>query len=321
MRVHLLSPLLALVLGAPSSADPAPAGAAATIAAAPSAPQPASEVDSTDPVANFLKPPVKALLTVLDPEMPHAELVDSDFRYLLGVATQYGPNYWGSKKYDTSIKPMWALRWGKWRISTSGGASLMGFGHAALGPGAGASRDLYNSDSFRFGVSLRLDGGRKVSDEGVTAGLPEVRSTLRGRLYGAYTLAPEWHLSGALGQDLAGRGGGLVGNLDLSHSFYRNSRSELLAGLSLGGGDARYMDSYFGVPEGSAAATRLGRSYRANAGLRELSLNAGYTYAFSQHWLGFASAGFSRLLGPAASSPIIEQTQGYSLGLSLGYRN
>ncbi|MFY7864263.1 MipA/OmpV family protein, partial [Roseateles sp.] len=281
---------------------------------------PATE-QSDDPIESLLKPPMKALITVLDPEMEHGELVDDDFRYLIGVASHYGADYWGSKQYNASLGPMWALRWGKWRISTSGGAALMGFGHAAIGPGPGASRDLYSDGRFRFGVSLRLDGGRKISNEGVTAGLPEVRSTVRGRLYGAYTLAPEWHLSGALGQDLAGRGGGLVGHIDLSHSLYRDSRSELLAGLSLGGGDGRYMDSYFGVPEGSAAATRLGRSYRARAGLREFSVNAGYTYAFSPHWLGFASAGYSRLLGPALNSPIIEQNQGYSLGLSIGYRN
>ncbi len=308
MRLALIQPCMALFLCAWSQAQEPPS------------PAPQSSAES-DPVAGVLKPPLKAVITVLDPEMAHGQLVDQDFRYLLGLASQYAPSYWGAKKMDASIKPMWAVRWGKWRISTSGGAALMGFGHAAIGPGPGASRDLYSSERMRLGLSLRLDGGRKASEEGVLAGLPEVQSTLRGRVYGTYTLAPEWHVSAALGQDLLGRGGGLMGNLDLSHSLYRNSRSELLAGLSLGGGDARYMGSYFGVPEGSAAAARLGRSFKAGAGLREFSLNAGYTYAFSPHWLGFASAGYNRLLGPALHSPITERSQGYSLGLSLGYRN
>lgn len=246
---------------------------------------------------------------------------DTEIRYLLGAALQYGPEYGGARSHGGSFNPVWALRWGQWRFSSSGGAGLMGFGQAAIGPGAGASRDFFQGTALRLGVGLRLDGGRTYTDDGVTAGLPKVRRTLRGRLYATYTLAPGWNLSGALSQDLAGRDGGLIANIDLSHVIYRSASAELLGGLGLAGGDSRYMQSYFGVPAGSAGATRLGQVYCPGAGLREANLRLGFTYAFSAHWVGLASAGLSHLLGPAAASPITQQTLGQSIGLSLAYRN
>lgn len=267
--------------------------------------------------------PALVLLCVAAPAGAETE-PDAEIRYLLGAALQYGPEYGGARSHGASVNPVWALRWGQWRFSSSGGAALMGFGQAAIGPGAGASRDLFQGSALRIGVGLRLDGGRTYVDEGEDsnlAGLPKVRRTLRGRLYAAYTLAPGWDLSGALSQDLAGRDGGLIANIDLSRVLYRNASAELLGGLGLAGGDSRYMHSYFGVPAGSAGAARLGQVYQPGAGLREANLRLGFTYAFSAHWVGLASAGLSQLLGPAAASPITERTLGHSVGLSLAYRN
>lgn len=254
-----------------------------------------------------------------------AEIGDGeDFRYLIGAALKYGPDYWGSKTLGTSFNPVWAMRWGKWRLSSSGGAALMGFGQQAIGPGAGANRELFKSDALRLGVGLRLDGGRSASEEGVTAGLPKVRRTLRGRVYAAYVLAPGWNLSGALSQDLAGKDGGLLANIDLSHVLYKAPDAQVLAGLGLAGGNAGYMRSYFGVPDEAAnrpGSAWQGRAYEPGAGLREAYFNLGYTHAFSAHWVGFASAGISQLLGPAAASPITQQRIGHSAGFSLAYRN
>ena len=301
MRANPMFSILALLLCAPAAA--------------------LAQNQPQDPVEALLKEPVRALLTVFELGAPHAELRDEDFRYLLGAAVQYGPEYWGAKDHGSSLKPVWAMRWGKWRFSSSGGAALMGFGQEAIGPGAGASRDLFNSEALRLGVGLRLDGGRGYSDDGVTAGLPKVRRTLRGRMYASYLLTPGWNLSAALSLDLAGRGGGVIANVDLSHVLYRSSNSELLAGVGLAGGDSRYLRSYFGVPVGSAGAARLGTDYEPSTGLRDANFKLGYTYAFSKHWMGFAGAGLSRLLGPASASPITQQTLGHNAGLSLAYRN
>ncbi|MBB4844956.1 outer membrane scaffolding protein for murein synthesis (MipA/OmpV family) [Paucibacter oligotrophus] len=251
------------------------------------------------------------------------DLPGDDLRYLLGASLSYAPSYPGARSMETSIKPMWAARWGKWRLSSSGGAGLMGFGAESIGPGSGASRDLYRSATLRLGLTLRLDSGRRSSDAAYTEGLPDIGRTLRLRLYASKTLAPQWQLSAAWSQDALGRKGGAIWNMDLAHRFYRSSdgASELMAGAGLSGGDGRYMLSYFGVPADSQAAQRLGRSYTPGASFSEANLGLSYTRALSPHWVFNSSLGWSHLLGAAAASPLSERAGGYSLGLSLGYRN
>lgn len=197
----------------------------------------------------------------------------------------------------------------------------MGFGLESIGPGSGASRDLFRSDTLRLGLSLRLDNGRDSQASAYTEGLPDVPRTVRLRFYASYVLTPEWQLSAAWSQDALGRQGGTTVDVDLSRSLTRSSSSELMAGLSLTAGDSRFMQSYFGVPPDSAAAQRLGQSYVPGAGLNETGLGLSYTRALTPHWVLNAHGRATGLLGPAAASPLTERRYGYSLGMGLGYRN
>lgn len=250
-----------------------------------------------------------------------APLADENFRYLIGASVRYGPDYWGAQGSSTALKPLWALRWGRWRISTSGSSGLMGFGRETVDGGAGASRELFRNEKFSMGFGLRFDSGRSSDSASSTAELPNVRRTLRGRVFGSYTLAPDWQLGGSLSQDLAGREGGLVWSLDLRHQLYRSKGGELSAGLALSGGDSRYMRSYFGVPEGSPAIARLGRAYTPGGGLRDVGLGLGYTRALGKHWVGFTQLGVGHLLGEASHSPLNQRATAFSWGLGLAYRN
>ncbi|WIT11169.1 MipA/OmpV family protein [Paucibacter sediminis] len=246
---------------------------------------------------------------------------EEDFRYLLGLGLRAGPDYWGSEQRSLSLKPLWALRWGRWRISTSGAGGLMGFGNEAVGPGPGASRELFRSSTLRVGFGLRFDSGRNSDAVSSTAGLPDVQRTLRGRLYASYALAPPWQLSGALSQDLLGKRGGAVATIDLTRRLYRSPMAELNAFVSASAGDRRHMLSYFGVPADSPAAQRYGRAYEPGAGLRDATLGANYTRAFGSHWVGYAGASLSTLLGPAADSPLDQRRSAFGWSLGLAYRN
>jgi outer membrane protein len=249
------------------------------------------------------------------------KVVEEDVRYLLGVGVSQSADYAGAANNTTRLKPLWAMRWGKWRLATSGSAALMGFGVDATSLGSGASRDLFNGDDLRLGFGLRIDGGRNSSDSGITAGLSDVQRTLRGRFYASYKLTPDWQLSGAFSQDLLGREGGGVWTADLSRPLFRSKTGELIGGVSVSAGTRQNISSYFGVPAGSAAAERLGSSYEPGAGLREMGLGLAYKRSLSRHWVGFTGLGFSRLLGPVAASPLTQQQNNYSWNMGLAYRN
>ncbi|MEL4178281.1 MipA/OmpV family protein [Roseateles sp. PN1] len=244
-----------------------------------------------------------------------------DFHYLIGASASYNPEYAGARHMSAGLKPMWAASWGKWRLSSSGGAGLMGFGLESIGPGSGASRDLLRSEKLRLGLSLRLDNGRDSQAAAYTEGLPDVPRTVRLRFYASYVLTPEWQLAAAWSQDALGRQGGANFDVNLARRLFRSSSSELMAGLSLSASDSRYMRSYFGVPPDSPAAKRLGQSFEPGAGLNELGLSLSYIRALTPRWMFNANAGAMSLLGPAAASPLTERRYGYSLNMGIGYRN
>lgn len=239
-------------------------------------------------------------------------------RYLLGVGMMERPEYDGSSRYALKFRPLWALQWGRWRLSTSGSSSLLGFGRGGAGPGA--STELLNKGPWRVNLALRFDSGRDSGEARTTQGLPDVRRTLRARVAVTYALAPDWALSTGVSQDLLGRGGGMTGGADLSWRFYRTADTEWITGAGVSAGNAQNMRSYFGIdPTASVASGRP--VYEPGAGLRGLHAGLGFTHRLTPHWLTFGSVGVNHLLGPAAASPLTERRSAASLTVGIAWRN
>ena len=242
----------------------------------------------------------------------------TDFRYVLGTAVSWQPDGVGSRQSKTSPSLLWAVRWGRWRISSGGASALFGFGREVAG--SGASTELVNSKRWRLGLSLRIDSGRKSSDTDTTAGLPNIQRTLRGRLFASYVLNPDWQLSGSMSQDLLNHGGGLMAGLDLGWRLRETKSTEWTAGVGVNAADAQHMRSYFGVSPRGAVTSGL-REFVPSAGLRDVHAGVGFTHALSPRWVTFGSAGVSRLIGPAAQSPLTQKATGAQVGLGVAYRN
>jgi outer membrane scaffolding protein for murein synthesis (MipA/OmpV family) len=240
------------------------------------------------------------------------------FKYVLGGALSTHPAGVGGRKYETTPSLLWAVRWGRWRISAGGANALFGFGSEVTG--SGASTDLVETKRWRVGVSLRLDSGRKSADADTTAGLPDIERTLRGRLFASYAVSRDWQLSGSLSQDLLGRQGGLLVGLDLGWRLRQTATTEWTAGAGIGAADGQHMRSYFGVTPAAALSSGL-REFAPSAGLRDVHAGVGFTHELSRRWVTFGSAGVSRLLGPAARSPLTQAPTGGQFGLGLAYRN
>ena len=240
-----------------------------------------------------------------------------DFKYALGLQLQNQPESPGSDLRKTSVKPVWALRWGRLRLSTGGGNALMGFGSEVYG--AGASADLLTRDKLRIGISLRFDGGRNSGDARATQGLPDVRRTLRGRLFAGYAITEDLQWSGSLSQDLLGHGGGLILATDISKRLMRTQDSEWSVGTGLSAGDATQMRSYFGVRPEDMQASGL-PAYQPGAGLKDVWIGTSYTRVLHRNWVAQASAGVSRQVGAAADSPLVVSPTAANFAISLAYR-
>jgi outer membrane scaffolding protein for murein synthesis (MipA/OmpV family) len=245
------------------------------------------------------------------PESPPA-------RYLLGFAVANGPEYEGARARDTKLKPVWAAKFGRVRITTGGGSALLGFGRE--GAGAGASTQLIDTERWRLGVSASVDGGRDSGDASTTRGLPDIRRTLRARLYVNYSLTQDWNVGASASQDVLGRQGGLTVGIDTGWRFYRSEATEWTTGVGFSAANGENMRSYFGVPA-SAVATSGKPAYTPGAGLRDVHFGVQFKHALSKHWFVFGGAGTSRLLGPAADSPLVEKPSGSAASIGVAWRN
>ena len=251
-------------------------------------------------------------------ESSAASTTATPFNYVLGSAVSWRPEGVGSRSYETKPSLLWAIRWGRWRISAGGANALFGFGREVTG--SGASAELVNSKLWRVGVSLRIDNGRKSADTQSTAGLPDIKRTLRGRLFASYALSPDWQLSGSMSQDLLGHHGGLLAGLDLGWRLRQTPTTEWTAGVGISAADSQHMRSYFGVTPDAASNSGL-PTFAPAAGLRDVHAGVGFTRALSARWVAFGSAGVGRLLGSAADSPLTQKPTSAQVAVGLAYRN
>ena len=238
-------------------------------------------------------------------------------RWVLGGSLNSAPDYAGSGHRDNKLSPLYALQYGRVRFSAGGAGGLLNFGIDVAGPGASA--ELKTSGKIKVGASLRIDTGRRSSDSVDLAGLPEVRRTLRGRLYAATDLTRRWTVSASLAQDLLGRGGGALVSADAGYALPTSPRTTWTAGGGVSFGDRTYMRSYYGVSEAASVTSGL-PAFDAGAGPRDLHFGLGWTSALTPRWIGFASLGGSRLLGDAATSPLTKNRNAVSMSVGIGYR-
>ncbi|WP_081679557.1 MipA/OmpV family protein [Acidovorax sp. JHL-9] len=260
-------------------------------------------------------------LPALAEEAPPSVHADGSpkFNYVLGAIVGNSPDYAGSSERSTHLRPAWALEYGRFRLSTSRGSTLMG--HGLEQRESGATAILTESDRFSLSASLRLDSGRKGSDSPLLAGLPEVRSTVRARLSAGYAITPRWSVGAGLSQDILGRSGGAQLNTSVSYTLPVTQQTRVVFGAGASFGDRTYMHSRFGVPAvaGGAGVARL-PAYELGGGLYSVDLGVDVMTALNRHWVLWGGVGVSQVQSDARRSPLTVRPTGYSASLGLAYR-
>ena len=211
-----------------------------------------------------------------------------------------------------------AFQLGRFRFASSGASALLYQGRETVD--SGVSTVLTRSDRLSLNTSLSVDDGRSWRDDPVFAGLPRVRTTLRGRLTAGVALGPRWSASARASQDLLGRDGGL--RLDTGLNYRHPVSSQTHWDLSVGAGWANgtYRQTRFGIAADAAAATGL-PAYAIGSGWDAVSAGWRITSAISRHWVAYGGVGVSQLQGAARSSPLTTRPTTYSATVGLAYRS
>lgn len=262
-----------------------------------------------------------ACLPALAEEAPSSVNADGSpkFNYVLGAIVSSSPDYAGGSGRSANLRPAWALEYGRFRLSTSRGSTLMG--HGLEQRESGATAVLAESDRFTLSASLRLDHGRKSGDAPLLAGLPDVRSTARARISAGYAFTSRWSVGAGLSQDILGRDGGAQLSTSLSYTLPLTQQTRLAVGAGASFGDSTYLRTRFGVPAvaGGAGAAHL-PAYQPSGGLYSVDLGAEVMTALNRHWVVWGGVGASQIQGDARRSPLTVQPTSYSASLGLAYR-
>lgn len=234
----------------------------------------------------------------------------------IGLVGSYAPEYAGAERSRFRVGPGFYLRWGRFSFATRSG-----FATRSAEPGArgGLRIDLSPNDRWRVGLGLRYDFGRQEASSDALRGLGNVPSTLRVRLGTSYRLDDGWSVGGSLTVDAFGRGGGNQGDVSMGKAWALTPATSLAAGFGLGFAGDRYMQSYFGVTPAQAARTGY-PVFEPRSGLRDVSLSVSGRTELAHPWALFYGASASRLLGPAAASPLTRQPGSWGVNAGVVYR-
>ena len=275
---------------------------------------PAAPSLAQDQQASRIEPSSRNYLDVEVDGSPPA--TERRLQYALGVALTSAPEYAGSNRRGLSLKPIAAIRYGRFKISSSGGSSILNYGESADVGGSGASADLIDQKRFKLKLSARIGGGRDTADSVDLAGLPDIDRTVFARLYVSYDLTEHLNLNSGLPFDLLGHGNGATLSAGLGYTDRLSSRTEWTTGIGVGWANATHMQSMFGVPASAATAQRP--AYETGAGIKDIGV--GIKTALNDNWIAFASTSYARLLGAAADSPLTTGNGGLSATIGIGYR-
>ncbi len=218
----------------------------------------------------------------------------------LGLGPSLSPYYEGDDKYKTSIIPAISLRYQDLVEVNNNEVRLIAFNR------------LFNADSgnvaggnLRVGPTVSIDFGRDEDTSPDLTGLGDVGTSLELGAFVSYTQGRMRLRARARHDIIDGHGGGTL-RLDAAYTVFQAAPVALGVNVTSTWATGSYMRSYFGVSPGQAAASGL-PVYAPGSGFKDVGAEINANYVFASQWALVTTAGYKRLIGGAADSPLVRQ--------------
>ena len=206
----------------------------------------------------------------------------------VGAGAQIAPKFWGSD--DHSIFPL--VRFG---LRREGRPMPVGAPDDSAGFGF-----LGQDSAFNFGPAVQLVAEREEDDVGAPVG--DVGLTVEVGGFAQVFIGENFRLRGELRQGIGGHDG-LVGDIAADFVLRDGDDTIFTIGPRARWADNDFHDAYFGVPAAIPAAGLV--AYDPGSGFYAVGARAGLTQRLGRNWGLFGYAGYDRLIGDAADSPIV----------------
>lgn len=223
----------------------------------------------------------------------------SGWNFTIGGAAMLAPKFEGSRNYGVKPVPVVEAGYSDWfQASFASGArldalALGNFGDTAFG-------------RVSAGPLVRYGYGRSSSDDDALRGFRTVKDAIEA---GGFLGLQRGSWSGDISIAQAVNSGsheGLLADFSLGYRFGIATDLTGRLGTKFGWASERYMQSMFGIDPATARAAQL-PSFTASSGFKDAGVSFGMQYALGRGlWLD-AMTGYTRLLGDAASSPLVKQ--------------
>jgi outer membrane scaffolding protein for murein synthesis (MipA/OmpV family) len=232
----------------------------------------------------------------------------------IGLLVDSGQSFMGADRRETRLSPGFYLRSGRFSITNASGFVTRSNDEVVRGLGV----ELIDGKALKLSLGLRYDGGRRESTSEALRGLGTVRTTVRARLGLRYRFDARWQANAAWMVDAFGRGGGHHGEFSLQREQPWSPTAAWSFGATVSLAGERYLQSWFGVtPEQSQ---RSGYAvYTPRAGLRDATLFVHWRSQWAPRWVLLGGVSATRLLGPAADSPLVRQASSVAVNGGLAY--
>lgn len=233
---------------------------------------------------------------------------------LLGAGVAAGPRFPGSAKYVAAPLLMLDYR----RTDGFFASTSRGLGWEIEGERFGASAAL----AYRGGRSDKeqrgLRGGStKAGNE--LRGMGEIKGSATAVLSASYKPLPMLALNATAELPLSQRDNGNAYQLGAALTLPAAQRHEFSLGLALSGGDAKYLQTYFGVNATQSRNAGLA-AFRPRAGLHSVEASVNWSFRLNERWTLMHSLGAMQLIGDAADSPLVRRKRAAQGSLLFSYR-
>lgn len=224
----------------------------------------------------------------------------------IGIVT---PKYEGSESYRVIGVP---FAYPVFSSGPSGSFSINGADDVRI--------RLLNERGFEAGLLGGYTFGRDQDDGDLLLGLGDVddgfiAGAFAGYRFGTTLFDVSYH------RIVSGNDTGGYLRIGVQNVYHVSSQVKLKARVGTTYADADYMAEYFGVSQAQALTSRAGlASYETDAGFKDVHLNLSGVYDIDSRWSLMAGAGYKRLLGDAADSPVVETADQFSATFGLTYR-
>jgi len=207
----------------------------------------------------------------------------------IGAGAQFIPKFPGSEDLGVAPLVVGSLRRQGQPLTIKAPDDSFGFGF------------LGSDSAVDFGPAIGLQAEREEDDVGAPVG--DVGLTVEAGGFAQVRVGDNFRLRAEARRGIGGHDG-WVGDLSADFVLRDGERSLFTIGPRARYADSNYHDAYFGVTPTVAVATGL-PVYDPGGGFHSIGATAGVTYMVSSNWGVYGYAGYDRLIGDAADSPIV----------------